>query len=332
MRFFGHADVIVVGGGTAGIVAAIASARTGTPTLLVEQSSGLGGTSTRGLMNCFVTFHDAGGRQAVRGIAQEIVDRLVQAKGSAGHTADTMGECVTRVLFDPFVLGNVLFEMAGEAGVELLLHTAVADVLMEADRLTGLVLYNKGGLQVATCRVCIDASGDGDVGRTAAHHADVPARRRRHRPVGGLRPRTTAGVRDDARAGGSPRGGARDHEPDVLSAVPGCGAGRRVAPRDIRRAGVAAVRTRGGAPGRGDRQRGAGGRPGRHESTGTDPRGGRGAAPGRGAHGVAAAPRPRVRAMLYLSDRAAARRPGDAAHPWRLRPDRRRRLDGARVR
>src|SRR5579885_3655017 len=155
MRFFGHADVIVVGGGTAGIVAAIASARTGTPTLLVEQSSGLGGTSTRGLMNCFVTFHDAGGRQAVRGIAQEIVDRLVQAKGSAGHTADTMGECVTRVLFDPFVLGNVL---------------------MEADRLTGLVLYNKGGLQVATCRVCIDASGDGDVAAAAGAPFEQAAR------------------------------------------------------------------------------------------------------------------------------------------------------------
>jgi len=176
MKFFGNADVIVVGGGTAGIVAAIASARTGTPTLLVEQSSGLGGTSTRGLMNCFVTFHDAGGRQAVRGIAQEIVDRLVQAGGSAGHTQDTMGECVTRVLFDPFVLGNVLFEMAGDAGVELLLHTAVVDVLMDADRLTGLALYNKGGLQVATCRVCIDASGDGDVAAAAGAPFEKAAR------------------------------------------------------------------------------------------------------------------------------------------------------------
>lgn len=94
----------------------------------MEQSNGLGGTSTRGLMNCFVTFHDAGGRQAIRGIAQEIVDRLVQAGGSAGHTRDTMGECVTRVVFDPFILGNVLFEMVSEAGVELLLHTAVVDV------------------------------------------------------------------------------------------------------------------------------------------------------------------------------------------------------------
>ncbi|HLY23444.1 MAG TPA: FAD-dependent oxidoreductase [bacterium] len=176
MRFFGHADVIVVGGGTAGIVAAIASARSGAPTLLVEQSSGLGGTSTRGLMNCFVTFHDAGGRQAVRGIAQEIVDRLVRAGGSAGHTADTMGECVTRVLFDPFVLGNVLFEMAGEAGVELLLHSSVVDVLMDGDRLKGLVLHNKGGLQVATCGVCIDASGDGDVAAAAGAPFEKAAR------------------------------------------------------------------------------------------------------------------------------------------------------------
>ena len=167
MRWFGHADVIVVGGGTAGIVAAVASARRGAATLLVEQSSGLGGTSTRGLMNCFVTFHDAGGRQAIRGIAQEIVDRLVRAGGSAGHTADTMGECVTRVLFDPFVLGNVLFEMAGDAGVELLLHTSVVDVLMDGSRLKGLVLHNKGGLQAASCNVCIDASGDADVAAAA---------------------------------------------------------------------------------------------------------------------------------------------------------------------
>jgi hypothetical protein len=167
VRFFGHSDVAIVGGGTAGIVAAVASARTGAGTLLIEQSSGLGGTSTRGFMNCFVTFHDAQGRQAIRGIAQEIVDRLVQAGGSAGHTRDTMGECVTRVLFDPAVLEHVLFEMAAEAGVELLLNTAVVDVLTEGDRLTGLVIHNKGGLQIVTCAACVDASGDGDVAAAA---------------------------------------------------------------------------------------------------------------------------------------------------------------------
>jgi hypothetical protein len=167
VRVFGHSDVVVAGGGTAGIVAAVASARMGAGTLLVEQSGGLGGTSTRGLMNCFVTFHDAAGRQAVRGIAQEIVDRLVRAGGSAGHTRDTMGECVTRVLFDPAVLEHVLFEMAAEAGVELLLNTAVVDVLTEGSRLIGLVIHNKGGLQIVTCRACVDASGDGDVAAAA---------------------------------------------------------------------------------------------------------------------------------------------------------------------
>ena len=176
MRFFAQSDVIVVGGGTSGVVAAIASARSGARTLLVEQSNGLGGTSTRGLMNCFVTFHDSTGRQAIRGIAQEIVDRLVQAGGSSGHTRDTMGECVTRVLFDPFILGSVLFEMVAEAGVEVLLHTSVVDVLMAGPQLDGLIVHNKAGLQVVTCAACVDASGDADVAAAAGAPFEILGR------------------------------------------------------------------------------------------------------------------------------------------------------------
>jgi hypothetical protein len=167
MRVCAGREVIVVGGGTAGTVAAIASARLGATTLLVEASSGPGGTSTHGLMNCFVTFHDARGRQVVGGIAQEIVDRLVSAGGSAGHTRDTMGECLTRVLFDPVVLEHVLFDMVTEAGVELLLHTRVLDVLLAGSRLTGLVVHNKAGAQAAIGEVCVDATGDGDVAALA---------------------------------------------------------------------------------------------------------------------------------------------------------------------
>ena len=76
IRLLASPEVTVVGGGTAGVIAAIAAARGGADTLVVECQGFLGGTSTGGLVNSYVTFHDASGRQVVRGIGQEIVERL----------------------------------------------------------------------------------------------------------------------------------------------------------------------------------------------------------------------------------------------------------------
>jgi len=73
-------DVIVAGGGTAGVAAAVASGRNGADTILIERYGFLGGTMTAGLVNPFMPFH-AGGEQIIRGIFQEMIDRLKEIDG-----------------------------------------------------------------------------------------------------------------------------------------------------------------------------------------------------------------------------------------------------------
>ena len=84
-------DVLVVGGGPAGVCAAISAARNGADTMLVEQGGFCGGMATRGLVGPFMTCYDAAGENMIiRGIFEEIVDRMVE-KGFAIHPKDVMG-------------------------------------------------------------------------------------------------------------------------------------------------------------------------------------------------------------------------------------------------
>ena len=117
-------DVVVVGGGPAGSVAAIAAARHGAHVLLVEQYGYLGGMLTAGGVGPQMTYH-AGDTQVVRGIAQEIVDRMVEAGMSPGHMTDFVGYASSVTPFDAEGLKVVLEQMALEAGVELLYRLGV---------------------------------------------------------------------------------------------------------------------------------------------------------------------------------------------------------------
>lgn len=157
-------QVVVVGGGTAGTVAAVAAGRLGTRTILVESAGCLGGTSTSGLMNSYVTFHDSKERQAVRGIAQEIVDRLSGMGYCIGHIPDRIGECYTKTLFDSEALKYILMQMVLDAGVEILLHTYFVDAAVTEDgRVKGIIVENKSGRQLIIGDTFVDATGDGDV-------------------------------------------------------------------------------------------------------------------------------------------------------------------------
>ena len=129
-------DVIVVGGGPAGIMAALAAARTGAKTLLIERYGFLGGMATAGLMTCFNGFrneHPPDHVQTVRGIAQELVDRVLDEGGACsctahGHFAELKpGQLPYAVSIDPEVLKLVALEMLCEAGVDLVLHTTFSD-------------------------------------------------------------------------------------------------------------------------------------------------------------------------------------------------------------
>lgn len=161
-------DVIVVGGGPSGLIAATAAARTGAKTLLVERYGFLGGMPTAASLGPISPFH-FGDEQVVEGIPQEFVDRLVEAGGSTGHMKCTNphGSGSYLCFYDHQIYKWVALEMILEAGVTPLFHTFLADTLVENGRVTGIVAVNKSGYQTYRARVVVDASGDGDVAARA---------------------------------------------------------------------------------------------------------------------------------------------------------------------
>lgn len=163
-------DVAVLGGGPAGIAAAISSARSGAKTILVERYGFLGGMSTAAMVYPWMTFHSAAGDHVIKGIAQEIVDRLMALGASPGHLRDTVGFTHTLTPYHPEVYKVLVFDMLQEAGVELLLHTSIIDVKTENNRIDYVQVYNKSGISQLRAKAYVDATGDGD----AAYMAGAP--------------------------------------------------------------------------------------------------------------------------------------------------------------
>lgn len=162
-----RAEVVVVGGGVAGVSAAIAAARTGADTLLVERYGALGGNLTIGLLEASMSFHDRKGKQIIGGIPDEIIQRLKAAGGTLGHVEDDVGYAGTVTPYDPEELKMVCLEMTQEAGVRLLLHTWVVRAIVEASRLVGVLIENKSGRQGVWGQIFVDCSGDADVAALA---------------------------------------------------------------------------------------------------------------------------------------------------------------------
>jgi hypothetical protein len=158
-------DVLVSGGGMAGAVAAVAAARAGALTLLVERWGFLGGSATAGAVGQFVGWETGSGRRVVAGIAEEVVQRLVAKGATPGHTSFTMstGHRMDQVPYDPEVLKLVLDEMVGEASVRTLFHASILAVRCEDRRIVEVSLLTKAGPVVVRPRVVIDSSGDLDV-------------------------------------------------------------------------------------------------------------------------------------------------------------------------
>ena len=172
-------DILVVGGGPAGVCAAIAAARHGASVLLAEQGGCLGGMATRGLVGPFMTCYDRRGEtQLIRGLFEEIVQRMV-AIGGAIHPSQVRAgtsfaawhvkghDHVTP--FDPEALQFVLDDLCAEAGVNVLFHATFLEPVLAGARgtqppvLCGATLFTKAGERRISARVVIDATGDGDV-------------------------------------------------------------------------------------------------------------------------------------------------------------------------
>lgn len=174
------ADVLVIGGGPAGFGAAVAAARNGASTILLERNAMLGGMATAGLVGPFMTCYDNDGEeQIVKGIFDELCLRT-EARGGAIHPSKIEGMTTYSSYYirshrhvTPFqseVLAVVMEEMAQEAGVRLLYNVQLCDVLREGNRVTGVIAAMKEGLALFQAKTYIDCTGDAD----AAYFAGVP--------------------------------------------------------------------------------------------------------------------------------------------------------------
>ncbi len=159
-------DVMVVGGGNAGCAAAIAAARHGARTLLVERYGFLGGTATASMVGPWMTFHSAD-KRVVGGIAQEIVERLQRRGASPGHLRDSSDYVATITPFDPEAHKALLFEMMREAGVRLLLHAYFLRAVLHGDEVEGAVFATVGGEREYGAKATIDATADAFVAASA---------------------------------------------------------------------------------------------------------------------------------------------------------------------
>ncbi|MBR3074823.1 MAG: FAD-dependent oxidoreductase [Bacteroidales bacterium] len=176
-RLIGVTEVLVAGGGPAGVCAAIAAARCGAKALIIEQGNCLGGMATRGLVAPFMTCYDTTGElMIIRGLFEETVNRLVELGGAihpskvractpfsvwitAGHDHLTP--------FDAETLKFVLDCMCREAGVKVLYHSTLVDPVMKGKRVCGVRVLNREGIGRIDAKVVIDATGDGDVAARA---------------------------------------------------------------------------------------------------------------------------------------------------------------------
>ena len=163
-------DVLVVGGGCAGIAAAVAAARSGAKTVLVEKYGFLGGLATTALVGAFCGLYTTGPEkiQIVHGIADDLIARLHKIGGTEEKHTSGVDSRLAAISYDPELFKFAAEQMALEAGVDLHFHTLVTDVLWEGPGvLRGAVVENKSGRQAILASVFIDASGDADLAARA---------------------------------------------------------------------------------------------------------------------------------------------------------------------
>lgn len=151
-------QVLVVGSGAAGLAAAIAAARCGARTLLIEQAGFLGGISAT---LPWLGFHDRDYRLLVKGLPLEIVRRL-QADGAASEFC-LDPKCGSAISIDSHWYKCLVMQLCREVGVQVLMHAHVVNTLREGDRIAGVVIEHKSGRQQIHAQLTIDCSGDGDV-------------------------------------------------------------------------------------------------------------------------------------------------------------------------
>ena len=197
-----EADVVVVGGGPGGIGSALAAARSGADTVLVERYGHLGGMATGGLVTIIPNLSTIDGKQQIAGLCQELIDRL-DAKGATHYPKKedwgTTDEKLVKyyidanlawfyirddlnigrkrvlytALFDPEIMKCELNTMMEEAGVKLYLHSWGTRPIVEGNKVQGVFIENKSGRRAILAKVVIDSTGDGDLLQPAGAECDT---------------------------------------------------------------------------------------------------------------------------------------------------------------
>jgi hypothetical protein len=161
-------DVIVAGGGASGLTAALAAAREGARTALIERTSCLGGTATEGMVAQWLGFYHSETR-VVGGIAMELARRICGLGGSNGFARYTLAEASAKPIplinfpFNPEIVKIASDEAAREAGIDVQLYTQIVRSLVRDGRVEGIVVENASGRAALRAKIVVDATGDAAV-------------------------------------------------------------------------------------------------------------------------------------------------------------------------
>jgi hypothetical protein len=175
-------DVVVAGGGTAGVVAAVAAARQGAKTVLVEAkgyTGGIaveGGTALHSFYNLWKAFPGVEKRQLVKGIPQEIVDRLGKVGGTSGHAEMDIGYDYDSICtaIDTELYKLVTMEMLEQAGVTLFVNTLLVGAITEDGVVQGVITESRSGREVIFAKAFVDCTGYGDLAAYAGAQFTEP--------------------------------------------------------------------------------------------------------------------------------------------------------------
>lgn len=159
-------DILVIGGGPSGIMAAMAAAEDGLNVTLIESRSFVGGNMTIGLP--VLGFLGQKGNQIIKGLPQKLIDRLKAVQASSEHRPCPLHMSLT--LVEPEAVKTVALQMLTGCNVDVLFYAFCADVIKEGNDLTGVIIESKAGREAILAKVIIDCSGDADV----AYRAGVP--------------------------------------------------------------------------------------------------------------------------------------------------------------